>query len=294
MSEEPELYLLDVHYLIFRAYHALPELLGPDGAPVGAVRGYLQTILRLLRRLDPRYIAAAADFRLTSFRNELHPGYKQGRTQAPPDLEPQFAICARATRGLGIPYYELEGFEADDVIATLVRLLAPSGVPMCIVTRDKDLSALVGSRVTLMDPGGGGRVDEAAVQARFGVPPRLVSELLALSGDGVDRIPGVRGVGPSTARALLRHFGAIDRISLDARDWNGIALRNPDRVRECLASGRRDLELSRELARLRDDLPLEVELEDLRYRGADRTVLGPLLARHGLAGLLRRVPRWRP
>jgi DNA polymerase-1 len=293
MTSEPEVYLLDVHYLIFRAYHALPGLEAPDGRPVGAVRGYLQTLLRLLRRLDPAYIGAAADFALTSFRNDLYPDYKRGRTEAPPDLEPQFDTCARVTRALGIPYYEVERFEADDVIATLVGKLAPSGARISIVSRDKDLWALVSRTVSLMDPRGAERVGPSSVRRRIGVPPELVSDYLALAGDAVDRVPGVRGVGATTARELLRHFGGADRIPLEPAGWSGIHLRNPERVREYLREGQQSLALSRELVKLRDDVPLEVGLEDLRYRGADRGELEPLLEGLGLGRSLERVPRWR-
>lgn len=293
MTSESEVYLLDVYYLIFRAYHALPGLEAPDGRSVGAIRGYVQTVLRLLRKLEPAYIGAAADFALTSFRNDLYPDYKRGRTEAPPDLEPQFETCARATRALGIPYYELENFEADDVIATLVKKLAPSGARITIVSRDKDLWSLVSRTVGLMDPRGSERVGRASVKRRIGVPPELVPDYLALAGDAVDRIPGVRGVGAKTARELLRHFGGIDRIPLEPEGWSGIELRNPERVRERLREGQKSLSLSRELVRLRDDLPIGVELEDLRYRGADRSELSPLLEGLGLARLLEGVPRWR-
>jgi DNA polymerase-1 len=292
MTTEPIVYILDVHYLIFRAYYALPALRAPDGTPVGAVRGYAQTLARLLRDLAPGYVAAAADFALTSFRNELYPGYKLGRTEAPPDLEPQFGLCEEVTRGLGIRFFSVRDFEADDVIATLVRRLEAAPARVWIVTRDKDLAALASERVGLLDPAGRKRQGPAEIEARFGVPPRLLPDYLALVGDATDRIPGVRGVGASTARALLRHFGGIDAIPLEERGWKGIDLPQPDRVRRYLEQGRPALELSRELVRLRDDLPIDAELADLRYRGANRGQLAPLLERLGYSRLLRQVPRW--
>jgi DNA polymerase-1 len=292
MRSRPTVYLLDVHYLIFRAYHALPHMETPDGAPVGAVRGYLQTLIGLLREFSPQHIGAAADFALTSFRNELYPDYKKGRTEAPPDLEPQFEPCEAITRALGIPYYSVREFEADDVIATVVRRLRSAHARVWIVTRDKDLGALASRQVGLLDPSGRKRSGPEEIEARFGVPPSLISDYLSLVGDPTDRIPGVRGIGAATARVLLRHFGGIDRIPLDEPGWEGVGLPRPDRVRAHLERGRNELALSRELVRLRDDLPIEVDLDALRYRGAIRDDLAPLLEQLGLASLLGRVPQW--
>ena len=292
MRREPIVYILDVHYLIFRAYYALPALRAPDGAPVGAVRGYAQTLARLLRDLAPEYIVGAADFALTSFRNDLYPDYKLGRTEAPPDLEPQFGLCEEVTRALGIRFFSVEKFEADDVIAALVRRLEAIPTTIWIVTRDKDLGALASERVGLLDPAGRQRQGPAEIEARFGVPPALLQDYLALVGDPTDRIPGVRGIGPFTARALLRHFGGVDGIPPDEHGWEGIDLPQPERVRRYLEEGREALELSRELVRLRDDLPIDAELADLRYRGASRSKLAPLLERLGFTRLLRQVPVW--
>ena len=285
-------YLFDFHYLVFRAYYALPSLRSRDGAPVGAVRGYAQSLLRFLRHSKLEYAAAASDFALTSFRNDLYADYKRGRTEAPPDLEPQFEPCKAVTRALGIRVLEVERYEADDVIATLVRRLEPEKPRIWIVTRDKDFSALVSARVGMMEPRGEQRIGPAEVEERYGVPPGLFPDYLALVGDPTDRIPGVRGIGPSTASALLLRFGGLDAIPSEGEGWNGLRVRNPERVREHLRAGREALALSRELVRLRDDLDLEVGVEDLRYRGARRDVLVPLFESLGLGRSIERVPRW--
>jgi DNA polymerase-1 len=264
----------------------------PDGTPVGAVRGYLQTLIGLLREFSPRYIGAAGDFALTSFRNDLYADYKKGRTEAPADLEPQFGRCEEVTRALGIPYYSVREFEADDVIATLVDKLRSTNARVWIVTRDKDLGALASRQVGLLDPSGRTRSGPEEIEARFGVPPKLIPDYLSLVGDPTDRIPGVRGIGAATARVLLRHFGGIDRIPLDEPSWEGVGLPKPRRVRERFERGQKELELSRELVRLRADLPIDVDLGALRYEGAIRGELSPLLERLGLTGLLSRVPRW--
>ncbi len=292
MSERPRVYLIDGHYQIFRAYHALPDLRAPDGSPVGAVRGYAQTLIRFLRRLEPTHVAVAFDAELVSFRNQIYPDYKRGRTEAPPDLEPQFALCAEVTRALGLPLYAQRGYEADDVIATLVRQLDAADVEVRIVTRDKDLGALVSERVCLYDLAREEVSGPREVEAKLGVPPAQVPDLLALMGDAVDNVPGVAGIGRSTARILLKHFGSLDEIPSRGAAWSEVPLRGAARVAERLREGRERLELSRELVRLRDDVPIRASLEELRHRGALREQAEPLFERLGMASMLQRVPRW--
>jgi DNA polymerase-1 len=289
MSARPLVWLLDGHYEIFRAYHALPDMRAPDGSPVGAVRGFAQTLIRFLREHRPSHAAAVFDFALTSFRNELHPGYKHGRTEAPEDLEPQFDRCRAAARALGLAALEAEGYEADDVIATLVCALGPSA-EVRIASRDKDLAALVSERVDLFDLARGERSGPKEVEARLGVPPALVPDLLSLMGDAVDRIPGVRGIGRSTALALLRRFGSIDAIPADAAAWREAGVRGADRALRALVESREDLALSRELVRLRDDVPVTVTLDELRWRGPDPEACERLFVPLGLGGLLARLP----
>ncbi len=292
MSSRPLVYLLDAHFQIFRAYHSLPDLRAPDGSPVGAVRGYSATLIKFLRERSPKYVAAAFDHAMTSFRNELYPEYKAGRTEAPEDLEPQFSVCAEVTRALGIPLFELERFEADDVLATLTRRLLEEGADVLIVTRDKDLAALVCDRVGLFDLASGERSGPEEIEARLGVPPQLVADYLALMGDAVDHIPGVAGIGARTAAALLGAVGGIERLPTDAAAWGALEIRGAKRIAEKLAAGREQLELSQELVRLRDELPLAVKLADLQYRGARREPLETLFERLGSTSMLKRVPRW--
>jgi DNA polymerase-1 len=144
----------------------------------------------------------------------------------------------------------------------------------------------------MMEPRGGDPIGPAEVEAKYGVPPELFPDYLSLVGDATDNIPGVRGIGPSTARGILRHFGGLDSIPLDDGSWKGVRVRYPERARDLLREGREDLALSRSLVRLRDDLDIDVELDDLRCDGARRDVLVPLFERFGLGGLVSRVPHW--
>jgi 5'-3' exonuclease len=290
---DPALWIVDAHYQIFRAYHSLPALEAPDGTPTGALRGYAAQLIRFLARQQPSHVIAAFDHDLTSFRNQLFPGYKHGRTEAPADLEPQFALCAEATRALGIPVCEAEGYEADDVIASLVRRFAALGMQVFIVSADKDLGALVGERVQLFDLRSETAAGRAEIEARLGVPPERIADWLALAGDAVDNVPGVPGIGAKTAAALLRCWDGIDAIPRDAEALAERGIRSPARVARALAESAEAIALSRALVRLRDDLPLELEIEQARWNGADRERLAALFERLGVQNLLARVPRFR-
>jgi len=288
----PRVYLIDAHYQIFRAYHSLPALEAPDGTPTGALRGYAAQLIRFLSRQEPTHVVAAFDHDLTSFRNQLFPDYKHGRTEPPPDLEPQFELCIEATRALGIADCMAVGYEADDVIASLVRGFLSEGAEVWIVSADKDLGALVGPRVGLFDLRSESASGAAEVEERLGVAPELVADWLALAGDSVDNVPGVPGIGAKTAAALLRRWPGIDAIPRDAESLAAQGIRGAARVARALVDAADRLALSRELVRLRDDLPLDLDLERARWRGADRERLGTLFERLGVQNLLARVPRF--
>jgi DNA polymerase-1 len=293
MGERPTVWLLDSHYSIFRAYYAMPDLRAPDGTPVGALRGYASQLVKLMAKQRPTHIAAAWDNELTSFRNELHVGYKAGRTEAPADLAPQFALCEEVTRALGVPVFGMERFEADDVIATMTARALDEGADVVIATSDKDLGALVSERVSIFDPRSEAMLGPAEIEARLGVAPDLVPDFLTLVGDAVDNIPGVPGIGAKTAATLLKRFGRIEDIPADPIEWAGLALRGWARTGRALADGRDAIALARQLVRMRDDLPITARVADLRWDGADRATLGAFCERLGISGLADRVPRYR-
>ena len=287
----PLVWILDAHYQIFRAYYSLPDLRAPDGTPVGALRGYAGVLGKFLEDRRPTHLAAAFDFAQTSFRNELYPDYKLGRTEAPEDLEPQFELCERVTRALGIRSYSLEGFEADDLIASLVPALLAQGADARIVSADKDLGALVSGRVDLFDLKTGRGSGPEEIRERLGVSPELVPDYLALVGDSVDNVPGVRGIGAKTAAILLEAYGSIEAIPRDADELAGRGVRGAARVARILEGAGEEIELSRRLVRMRSDLPLDAELEALRWRGPDREALAALLEPLGAQKLLERLLR---
>lgn len=292
MSARSRVWLIDGFYQVFRNYHSMPDLRAPDGAPIGAFRGYASTLIKFLREQRPTHAAVAWDHDMTSFRNDIYSDYKAGRVEAPEDLAPQLPLCAGVTEALGIPLYSLESFEADDVIATLTKKILSKGADVVIVTADKDLGALVSERVSMFDLKREEEHGPDEIRERMGVPAERVTEFLALVGDAVDNVPGVAGIGAKTGAALLNHFGSLAAIPDDFELWKELELRGKRRAFDCFVDGREQLELSLRLVELQADLALDVGLRDLQYRGAHREPLEDLLEPLGAASLLERVVRF--
>lgn len=261
------LHLVDASPYIFRAFHTLPETMrDPQGRPTNAVHGFLDFLLRLVREEQVTHLAVCFDFDLVkSFRQGIYPDYKAHRPAPPAPLVSQLGPCREAAEALGMRTFIAEGYEADDLIATLVR------PPAVIHTTDKDLAQLVTDEITL------GRDGPAEVVAKFGVRPDQIADLLGLAGDAVDNIAGVEGIGRKTAAKLLQKFERIEDI-----DWGG--LRGP------MAEGREIALLSKRLATVARDAPVRATLDELRYAGADPAAADALCERLGAGRLRARIP----
>ncbi len=273
-------------------------MVAPDGTPCGAAYGFANTLIRYLGERDPSHVACCFDFALTSFRNERFPGYKASRgDEAPAELEPQFALCQAAARALGVPVFEAEHYEADDVIATLTERLCAEGAHVVVVSTDKDLCQLVREDGSALhhDLQRERTLDAKGVRERFGVPPRLVPDWLALVGDAVDDLPGVPGFGPKSAAGAIAAFGEVSAFPLDPARWSATGLRGALRLAASFAAHReRALEV-RELATVVRDVPsLAVGPDQLAWRGADAAAFDALCRRLGWGRIATRVPRWRP
>ncbi|MGA9422764.1 MAG: 5'-3' exonuclease H3TH domain-containing protein, partial [Rhodanobacteraceae bacterium] len=206
------IHLVDASLYIFRSWYArTPDVADSDGAPANAVHGFTRFLLDLLERARPTHIAVAFDESLTrSFRNALYPAYKANRAPAPPELKRQFAACKEITAALGIAVMADSTFEADDLIGSALTALRVHGFRAVIVSADKDFGQLIGSEDEQWDPPRQQRWDAAGVRRRLGVDPTQVADYLALTGDAIDNIPGVPGIGAKTAAILLKHFGTLD------------------------------------------------------------------------------------
>lgn len=284
------LHLVDASPYVFRAYFAIPGLEDAEGNPAGAVYGFGDFLLRLVEEESPTHLAVAFDASLTtSFRNDFYPAYKAHREPPPPELERQLGACREVAEALGASTFADARYEADDLIAALCAR-ADGAV---VVSGDKDLAQLVTDRVELYDFARGVRYAPRDVEERFGVPPDRIADLLALAGDAVDNIPGVRGVGPKTAVALLRAFGHVEDVYARLDEVARLPLRGAASVRARLEEHRDAAFLSKRLAQVAAEAPVEADEESLRYRGADRDRVDLLFARLGFGTLRARIRRWR-
>ena len=298
MADHNHLYLVDGSSYIFRAYHRLPPLTDPEGTPVGAVYGYTTMLWKLADDLDkaegPTHLAVILDAGSTSFRNDLYDKYKANRPPPPEDLVPQFPLIRDATRAFSLPCIEVEGLEADDLIASYARAATRRGWDVTIVSSDKDLMQLVGRCADPEDGHEGGcidmldtmknqRIDIPEVVEKFGVGPELVGDVLALMGDSVDNVPGIFGIGPKTATKLIQDHGSLT-AALDAAETM-----KPSKLRDRLIEHRADAEISRILVTLKEDCDLPVALDDMRLDGVPPEPLAAFLGKHGFTSLLRRL-----
>ena len=283
-AKKPDhVFLIDGSGFIFRAYHALPKFNRRDGTPTGAVLGFCNMLLKLLEDTDAEYIAVIFDAGRKTFRNDLYAEYKAHRPEAPEDLVPQFALIRDAVRAFNVSCVEAPGFEADDLIATYAKVAAASGADVTILSSDKDLMQLVGGPVMMQDPIKGSRIGPKEVEERFGVPPEKVIDIQALAGDSVDNVPGVPGIGVKTAAELIKTYGDLDTLLSRASE-----IKQPKR-RESLIAFADQARLSRDLVRLKDDVPLPQPLETFAKRLPDSAALSAFLQAQDFTKLLTRV-----
>ncbi len=272
MNLSPKLYLLDGSSYIYRAYYGVRDLATAAGMPTNAVFGFTRLLLGLVQEQRFDYLAIVFDRpREETFRRDLYPAYKAHRSEVPEDLPLQVDYIKQILQSLNIPALEVPGFEADDVLATLARRYAAEGIEVTVVTGDKDLMQIVGDGIDLLDTMKDVRVGAQEVVERFGVSPERVTDVLGLAGDPSDNIPGVPGIGEKTAAELVQRFGSLE----DVLKWTGLV--NGRKRRENLQAHADQARLSKRLATLRDDVPLQVSLRDLQRQKPNLTALLPLL-----------------
>jgi len=292
MTTRPHLYLVDGSAYIFRAYHRLPPLTNPLGVPVGAVFGYTTMLWKLaedLHKADgPTHLAVILDKAGRSFRNDLYPAYKANRPPAPEDLVPQFPLIRDATRAFSLPCIEEAGLEADDLIASYARAASAQGWDVTIVSSDKDLMQLVGpvengARVDMLDTMKNIRIGIPEVAEKFGVTPDRVGDVLALMGDAVDNVPGIRGIGPKTATKLIVEYGDLESALAAAPSMKA------SKLRESLIEQAEMARLSRVLVALKEDADLPLPLEAFALGEIPKEPLAAFLEEHGFTSLLKRL-----
>ena len=281
---EDALYLVDLSSYIFRAYHALPPLSSPGGEPTHATYGTVSMLHKLIGERKPALLAVAMDTKGPTFRDELFDAYKANRGEPPPDLSVQIARSREIVEAYNIPIFQEEGVEADDLIASIAQQTQKKGLFLVIVGADKDLMQLVNDRVVLWDTMRDVVYGPEEVEAKFGVKPSQMRDLLALMGDSVDNVPGVPSIGIKTAAELLRQFGSIDEA------YKRLDEIPKKRTREALAQHEAEARLSQQLVSLRDDVPCKLELDKLRYGGADYDKLRRLYNELGFQRMIATIP----
>jgi DNA polymerase-1 len=282
-AKPKQLLLIDGSGYIFRAFFALPPMTRPDGTPVNAVFGFANMLFKLMQDRPNDDLVVVFDAGRSTFRNDLYAEYKANRDEPAPELAPQFSLVRDAARAFGLPVAEVNGLEADDLIASFARAARAEGEEVCIVSSDKDLMQLVGDGISMWDPMKNKAIGREEVIERFGVGPELVRDSLALTGDTSDNVPGVPGIGVKTAALLLGEYGSLDGL-----------LANLDRIkqpkrRESLQQHADKARLSYQLVCLKDDVPLPIGLDQLRRQPPDPKTLLPFLQQNGFRSLVSRM-----
>ncbi|NTV95980.1 MAG: DNA polymerase I, partial [Thiobacillus sp.] len=276
------LLLVDGSSYLYRAFHALPDLRNREGFPTGAIYGVINMLRRLHKDNPAAYVACVFDAKGKTFRDDLYPDYKAHRPPMPDDLAIQIEPLHEAVRALGWPILMIEGVEADDVIATLVRRAEAQGLDSIVSTGDKDLAQLVTPKVKLVNTMTNEILDEAGVVAKFGVPPDRIVDYLTLVGDAVDNVPGVAKVGPKTAAKWIAEYGGLDALMARAGEIKGVAGENLRQALDWLPT-------ARTLVTVKDDVELPVALDALRWQPEDHDTLAGLFERYNFRTWLREM-----
>lgn len=285
-------YHIDASYFIFRAYHSMPsDMMDADGNATHALYGFARFMSDLLEQVRPERIGVAFDIGLRSersFRNGIYPAYKANREAPPADLKRQIVLCREFCRHMGLAEFASAAYEADDIIGTLAARARAAGLRNVLITRDKDLSQLIRDGDVFWDYSGNTRYEYHEIGPRFGAVPESIADFLALTGDAVDNIPGVPGIGKKTAAKLFAIFGSLDELYANLEGVAAMKMRGAAGVAAKLLAHKEAAYLARRLTGIVCDLPLEVTLDELKPRRPDAGRLEEFFDAHRFGNILRR------
>lgn len=273
MTSVPPLVLVDGSSYVYRAFHALPPLTNSKGQATGAVKGVINMLRRLVKDFPESTVAVVFDAKGKTFRDDLYPLYKANRPPMPDELREQIEPIHEIVKAMGLPFICTPGVEADDVIGTLAKEASEQGIAVVISTGDKDMAQLVNAHTTLVNTMTGTVMDELGVEEKFGIPPKLIIDLLALMGDKVDNIPGVAGVGEKTALALLQGIGGVAEIYANLDQVAGLEFRGAKNMAAKLEPEKENALMSYSLATIKTDVELEQTPEQLTNSPPDQPAL---------------------
>jgi 5'-3' exonuclease len=285
----PPVYLVDASVYIFRAWFSMPDdFVNAAGEPTNAVYGFSGFLCNLLEQTASEHVAVAFDVSLsTSFRNEIYPEYKANRDPAPEELKRQFGWARSVAEAMGLRCFADPRYEADDLIGTLAEYWRGRGHPVCVVTADKDLAQLVGENDHWWDFSRNRKLNARQLQEKFGVWPEQMADYLALTGDSVDNIPGVPGVGPKTASSLLRYFGDLDSLYERIDEVPAMKIRGAKSLHKKLQDNRDAAELARRLTVIERGVESALASPDLTRAETDQAALNRLFDELSFGGMLR-------
>ena len=298
MSSRRKFLLVDAHALIYRAYYAIPNLTDPNGKLVNAVYGFSKMVLNAISYFEPEYAAVCFDHPKPTFRHKKFDGYKAQRAKMPDDLIPQIQIVKDVVAALGIPKFEIEGFEADDLIGTVnCKVEDLDGQLLTIiVTGDQDSFQLVDNDTHIWMPARGKQkgdieYDAALVEKKLGIKPLQVIDLKALMGDNSDNIPGIKGIGPKTAAALIQRFGTIEKIYdfLEKNPMGDTLLKGG--LLEKLQNGKESAFMSKDLATIECGAPIDFNLENCRVTSYDKNQIIEIFRSLDFKSLINALPK---
>ncbi len=279
-----KLVLVDGSSYLYRAFYALPPLKSPKGEPTGAIYGFLRMLSSLMKDLSPEYIAVVFDLPGKTFRHEKYHGYKANRKETPDELKSQIPKIKELIKLWGIKIIEIPGYEADDIIATLAKKGKNEGFEVIVVTPDKDMMQLVEENIKILNPVNGEIFDREKVKEKYGIYPEQFVDYLAMVGDTVDNIIGVKGVGPKTASKLLNEFGSLEKI------LQNIDLLKP-KLKEAFEEARERLKENVFLVSLKTDIPIDINVKDLKKGKADLQKLKEEFEELGFKSLLKEISK---
>ena len=278
--------LIDGSGYIFRAFYGLPPLTAPDGTPVNAVYGFTNMFLKLTTKIPCDYCLVLFDAKRQNFRNDIFAAYKGTRKETPEELIPQFPLIREAVDVLNISFLEMEGFEADDLIATYTAQALAKGLEVVVVSGDKDLMQLIRPGVEFYDPMKDKFFTPEDVREKFGVYPDKVVDVQALSGDSIDNVPGVPGIGPKTAAQLINEYGSVENLLAHAREIK------QEKRRQAILDNAENARISLKLVTLKADVPVERKLTEFHCRCPEADRLNAFIDKYGFNSLKARVGRW--
>ncbi len=278
--------LIDGSGYIFRAFYGLPPLTAPDGTPVNAVYGFTNMFLKLTGKINCDYCLVLFDAKRQNYRNDIYPDYKGTRKETPEELIPQFPIIREAVEALNLNYLEMEGYEADDLIATYAEQALNEGKEVVVVSGDKDLMQLIRPGVEFYDPMKDKFFTPEDVKEKFGVYPDKVVDVQALSGDSIDNVPGVPGIGPKTAAQLVNEYGSLEGVLQHASEIK------QEKRRQTLLDNIDNARISLQLVTLKKDVPVEHPLQEYRCRAPKVEPLQKFVAAYGFNSLKPRLEKW--